>query len=288
MRRIGAHLSISGGLAQAVARTVEIGGNALQIFSSSPRMWLADLPKKEEVDKFTGQCRKHDIRPVFIHAKYLINLGSPEPSLVEKSINSLKYDLKVAGLIKAEGVIVHLGSHLGRGFEMIREQLIRSINNILQASSAGVELIIENSAGQKGKLCSQLSEIKSIFGSVESTRLTWCLDTCHAYNAGYSLGKGSENTLIQNDIVNEAKKLGILDRLVCLHINDSRDEFASGHDRHENLGQGRMGLKLLKEYVNQPEFNQLPLVIETPGFDKKGPDKKNLDILKSLIDEKNS
>jgi len=288
MRRIGAHLSISGGLSQAVARTVEIGGNAVQIFSSSPRMWLAHLPKKEEVDKFTGQCLKHNIRPVFIHAKYLINLGSAEPSLVEKSINSLKYDLKVAGLIKAEGVIVHLGSHLGRGFEMIREQLIRSINNILQVSPAGVELIIENSAAQKGKLCSRLEEISLLLQAVDSLKLGWCFDTCHGFNAGYSLGKSWGNHLIHFDTVKEIKKLNLLKDLKCLHVNDSRDEFNSGHDRHENLGQGRMGLKLLKDYVNQPELNHLPLIIETPGFDKQGPDKKNLDILKSLIDEKNS
>lgn len=274
MRRFGAHLSISGGLSKAVESIVAKGGNCLQIFSSSPRMWLSKLPDQAGVDKFKTLAKQHDITPIFIHAKYLINLASDKQDLLAKSIASLKYDLQVANLIGAIGVIVHLGSHQGRGFEAVKVKLISSINNILQDTQGNARLIIENSAGQQGKLCSQLSEIKLILGSVNSHRLSWCLDTCHAYNAGYLLGKDSENTLIQNDIVNEAKKLGILDRLVCLHINDSHDEFASGHDRHANLGEGKMGLKLLAEYVNHPQLKHLPLIIETPNLD--------LDILKLL------
>lgn len=288
MRRIGAHLSISGGLAQAVERTVDIGGNAVQIFSSSPRMWLAQLPKKEEVEKFTSQCLKYDIRPVFIHAKYLINLASEKKKLVELSKKSLIHDMRAGELIKAEAVIVHLGSHLGQGFTAVKDQVVDSIKQILEASSGQTRLLIENSAGQKGKLCSRLEEIRLLLQAVDSPKLGWCFDTCHGFNAGYSLGKSWGNHLIQFDAVKEIKKLDLLKDLKCLHVNDSRDEFNSGHDRHENLGQGRMGLKLLKEYVNQPELNHLPLIIETPGFDKQGPDKKNLDILKSLIDEKNS
>ncbi len=282
MRRIGAHLSIAGGLDKAVESIVAKGGNCLQIFSSSPRGWIAPPPASDVVTKFKQLCAKHDIHPIFIHAKYLINLASDREELVEKSIASLKYDLQVANLIGAVGVIVHLGSHQGRGFEAVKAGLTRSINNILQATQGPSQLIIENSAGQQGKLCSQLSEIKSIFSTVRSGRLAWCLDTCHAYNAGYSLGKGSGNRLIQKDIVAEAKRLEILESLVCLHVNDSRDEFDSGHDRHANLGEGKMGRELLARYVNHPQLKNLPLIIETPGFDKMGPDKKNLDILKSL------
>lgn len=274
MRRIGAHLSIAGGLDKAVANIIKMGGNCLQIFSASPKSWA--------MPPFTGK-KVTAVEPVFIHAKYLINLASDKKELLEKSIASLKYDLQVANLIGAVGVIVHLGSHQGRGFEAVKTELISSINDILQASQGKAQLIIENSAGQKGKLCSQLLEIKLILESVNSPKLTWCLDTCHAFNAGYSLGKASENTLIRNDIVIEAKKLGILNRLVCLHVNDSRDDFASGHDRHANLGEGKMGLKLLSQYVNHPKLKFLPLIIETPGFDRSGPDKKNLDILKSLV-----
>ncbi|MDZ7587536.1 MAG: deoxyribonuclease IV [Patescibacteria group bacterium] len=264
MRRIGAHVSISGGLDKAVERIVQMGGNCLQIFSSSPRSWTGTPLVRGQVA---------DIRPIFIHAKYLINLGSPQPELVEKSIQSLKFDLRVAELIGAEGVIVHLGSHLGRGFSSIQEQLVKSIKEILQDSPAGVELIIENSAGQKGKICSLLSEISLLLSTIDDSRLGWCYDTCHGWGAGISFGKDWENTLQQFDLVRS---------LVCLHINDSKGVLGGGLDRHENLGEGKMGLKELGKFVNYPAFNNLPLITEAPGFDGQGPDKKNLDILKSL------
>lgn len=213
------------------------------------------------------------VSPVFIHAKYLINLATDKSDLLQKSIASLQADLKIANLIGAKGVIVHLGSHQGRGFNAVFNQVTKSIKIILQDSNTNSQLIIENSAGQQGKLCSQLSEIRSIFNTVNSNRLAWCLDTCHAWGAGLSFGKGLANTLQQFDLVNP---------LVCLHINDSRDEFATGHDRHANLGEGKMGVKILAEYVNHQGLEHLPLILETPGFDGLGPDKKNLDILKSL------
>src|SRR3989338_9077862 len=220
MRRIGAHLSIAGGLEKAVERLAKMGGNCLQVFSASPKSW--------EVQTISGKLPAA-ARPGFIHAKYLINLASDREDLLKKSIASLTYDLRVANLIGGQGVIVHLGSHQGRGFEAVKTKVTESIKIILNQTVAPSQLIIENSAGQQGKLCSQFSEIKFILGSVNSNRLAWCLDTCHAFNAGYSLGNASENHLIQKDIVAEAKKLEILDQLVCLHVNDSRDEFASGH-----------------------------------------------------------
>ena len=288
MRWIGAHLSTSGGISKAVERLVEMGGNSLQIFSSSPRMWLGKLPEKDEVERFNDLVKKYKVGPVFIHAKYLINLASPNKELVEKSIKSLEFDLKVGEMIGAEGVIVHLGSHLGAGFEAVKEQLVQTISKLLQDRSGRGKLLIENSAGQKGKVCSQFEEIRLLIRSVNSRRLGWCFDTCHGYNAGYLLGKGSGNTLIEFDMVKEAGKLDLIKDLKCLHVNDSRDEFASGHDRHANLGEGSLGLNLIRLYVNQPKLNHLPLIIETPGFDGQGPDKKNLDILKSLVDEKNN
>ena len=273
MRRIGAHVSISGGLDKAIERITEIGGNCLQIFSSSPQIWQNNLPEKKEIEKFRELGKVNNIKPVFIHAKYLINLGSPEPSLVARSIASLKHDLQVAGMIGAEGVIVHLGSHLGKGFSAIQEQLVHSIKEILQDSPEGVELIIENSAGQKGKICSQLSEISLLLRAINSKRLKWCLDTCHAWGAGLSFAKGLENTLLEFDLVKS---------LVCLHVNDSKGEFGGGLDRHENLGEGKMGLKELGKFVNYQGFRNISLVTEVPGFGGEGPDKKNLEILKKL------
>jgi deoxyribonuclease-4 len=283
MNRVGAHLSIAGGMHRAVESIVEKGGNCLQIFSGSPRGWQMKRPAKTEVEKFRELCQRNDVEPVFIHAKYLINLAANKREVLRLSKQSLINDLQVAEMIGAQGVIVHLGSHMGDGFEAVKDQLVGVINEILQASRVTSQLIIENSAGQQGKIASQLSEISLLIQVINNRRLRWCLDACHAFAAGYSLGKSSENTLIQNDIVAEAEKLGILAKLVCLHINDSRDGFGSGRDRHANLGAGRMGLEELAAYVNHPKLKGLPMIIETPGFNQQGPDKKNLEILKSLI-----
>lgn len=272
-------MSISGGLDKAIDRIMEIGGNTVQIFSSSPRMWQADYADEKTVEKFKKKCQTSNISPVFIHAKYLINLGTGKKELLKKSINSLVFDLKTAEKIGALGVVVHLGSHLGEGFKKIEKQLVESIKTILDQTSKNTELIIENSAGQKGKIGSQISEIGLILGKVNSTRLSVCLDSCHAWSTAYSLGKDSEK------LIDELIYFDILDKLRLLHINDSRDELGSGRDRHANLLEGRMGEKELKAWATHPKLNHLPLIIETPGFDGLGPDKKNLDILKSLIND---
>ena len=132
MRRIGAHLSIAGGLDKAVESIVDKDGNCLQIFSGSPRGWQMKLPSKEEAKKFIDLCKANDVKPIFIHAKYLINLGSEKKGLVAISKKSLIHDLRVAEIIKAKGVIVHSGSHLGRGFAAVKEQLIETITEILK------------------------------------------------------------------------------------------------------------------------------------------------------------
>jgi deoxyribonuclease-4 len=285
MRLIGAHVSSAGGLDQAPLRLAHLGGNVLQIFSSSPRMWLAAMPASEVIEDFKKNCVKNDVKEVFIHAKYLVNLASDRQELIDKSILSLKHDLMVGEAIGATGVIVHLGSHQGRGFAAVQDQLISHIQKLLQDKNATCKLLIENSAGQQGKIATQLSEISLLLKAVNSRRLGWCLDTCHAFSAGYSCGEDSGNKLYQNDIVSEAKKLGILEKLRVIHLNDSRDDFDSGRDRHDNLGEGKMGKERLAAYVNHPGLRHLPLILEVPGFDNKGPDKKNLARLKNLASE---
>jgi len=255
----------------------------LQIFSSSPRTWLAVMPAASTITAFKAAALKHKVKPVFIHAKYLVNLASDNKSLEAISIKSLIHDLNVADAIGAAGVIVHLGSHQGRGFAAVKQQLVENITKVLQDSKGSAMFLIENSAGQRGKIASQLDEISLLLKAINNQRLGWCLDTCHAWVAGFTCGKASGNGADQNDIVATAKKLRILDKLMVLHVNDSRDPFSSGRDRHDNLGEGQMGKEILSAYVNHPELKHLPLILEVPGFDSNGPDKKNLDILKNLI-----
>jgi len=283
VRRIGAHLSTSGGLFKAVESVVSMGGNAVQIFSSSPRVWLANPPKDEVVQKFRALAEEHDVRSVFIHAKYLVNLASDKKELVEKSRKSLLFDFEVGKMIGAKGVIVHLGSHQGRGFETVNDQLVEQIQQILKNSQGECMFLIENAAQKKGKVGYRLEEISQLLKAVSSDKAGWCLDSCHAYAAGYFLGKTAGNPLLGFDLVGEIEKYELVDSLKCLHLNDSRDEFDSGRDRHDNLGEGLMGKEELSLYLNHPKFKHLPVIIETPGFEGGGPDKKNLEILKKMI-----
>lgn len=278
-RRIGAHLSVAKGLVTAGEAMLAMGGNCLQIFSGSPRGWARKPIAQVDGTLFTTFCKVHDFGPVFIHALYLVNLTGESDQLITHSIDSLTYDLAYGAAIGARGVIVHLGSHLGKGFDAVFHPLIARLKTILAATPKNSTLLIENSAGQKGKLCSDFGEIRRIFdalpGEVQSGRLGWCLDTCHAFAAGYSLGN------IQEPIA----KHQLQKQLKVIHLNDAKDPFDSGRDRHENIGEGTIGRETLQQFLTNPAWIHLPVILEVPGFDKKGPDAKNIAIVKELVGE---
>jgi len=294
-RKIGAHVSASGGLFKAIERANEIGANCAQIFSGSPRVWNRKELTLFDTKKMFSKMNELAVNPVFTHSLYLVNLASDKPELVRKSFEALKYDLEFDSLIKGSGIIVHLGSHQGRGWVASREQVAMQITNLLKATPADSTFLIENSAGQNGKLCSDLSEINWLFSRVaelfgvtgfgpgESSRLGWCFDTCHAHAAGYSLGTTSRS-LTSKHAIEEITDLKLWKTLKCIHVNDSRDDFDSGRDRHENLGEGNIPTEDLKYFVNYKEVKETPLLLEVPGFDKNGPDAKNIEYLKKLCE----
>lgn len=282
----GAHVSITGGLPKAVDRAVGMGAECLQIFSSPPLQWLDPRQSPEAIQEFNHLTTKESLGPVFVHAKYLINLASPNPVLVRKSVEAIGADFRLVSQINAVGVIVHLGSHLGQGYQKVKDQLAGSIREILAQTPDQGMFIIENSAGQRGKICSHIDEIYDLLSlfktdrfGIQAQRLAICLDSCHLWTAGYDLkDKESLNTL-----VNQLAQMNLLERTVALHVNDSRDPLGSGRDRHANLGEGEIGLKGLKNFVTHEKFIHLPKIIETPGFAAQGPDAENIEILKSLI-----
>jgi deoxyribonuclease IV len=276
-RRIGGHVSTSGGIHLALDRTVDIGGNTLQIFAGSPRMWARRQYTPQEADHFNNLADSLDIEPVFIHALYLINLASDNPELVEKSEKSLIMDLTNGRLIRSSGVIVHIGSHQGRGYDSVRSQLIEVITRILDQTS-DTPLILENDAGQNGKIGS-FEEISDLISQVKHPRLGFCLDTAHTFEQGIDLRQPSS----VNDLVKLLSDLAILDRLALIHLNDSRTPLGSGRDIHANIGQGEIGSEGLSQIINHKEFVHLPIILEVPGTDNSGPDKANIDLVKSLI-----
>lgn len=276
-RRIGAHVSMAGGLVAAAQNVIDMGGNALQIFSGSPRSWARKPFDQSKADAFKSFCKEQGFGPTYIHALYLVNLTADRDDLTQNSINGITFDLKFASQIGASGVVVHLGSHLGKGFDAVFDQLIAHMKSILDATPADSTFLIENSAGQEGKLCSSFTEIQRVFEAlsryVKEKRLGWCFDTCHGFAAGYDLKTVSQ----------EMKKFGLLDALKVIHLNDSRDPYESGRDRHDNIGEGLIGKEILKSLLHDKELEHLPLIMEVPGFDGNGPDAKNIEIVKAML-----
>lgn len=278
---IGGHVSAAGGVSNAYKRAKDIGGNAVQIFSASPRVWARTAIAQAEYDRCAANQKTYGIDKTIIHAIYLVNLASDNPELVAKSRSCIEFDLKVDAALGADGVVVHIGSHLGKGFAAVAEQLVREIKTILQNTPDNSHFLIENSAGQNGKIGSDLSEIRYLLDAVASPRLGWCLDTCHAFNAGYDLGGNGEG----NDLFAKITELKLWDSLKCIHVNDSKDVFDSGHDRHENLGEGKIGNELLRAFLSHSQIRKLPLILEVPGMDgKSGPDAENVNRLKKLLE----
>ncbi|HAU98848.1 MAG: putative endonuclease 4 [Microgenomates group bacterium GW2011_GWF2_45_18] len=279
-RRIGAHLSMAGGLVSAGERMIQMGGNALQIFSGSPRSWGRKPIEQIDGSAYKAFCKEKDFGPTFIHALYLVNLASENPALIQNSINALMYDLQFQEKIGAQGVIVHLGSHLGRGYEAVKNEMIDRLERILTHTPENSTLLIENSAGQDGKIASSFEELQNIFESIEvdekEKRLGWCLDTCHAFANGYQPA----------ELPSLIKKHALQDSLRVIHLNDSRDPFGSGRDRHDNLGDGLIEKSQLKTLLNDSSMIEFPRILEVPGIDGNGPDAENVRRVKEMIGEK--
>jgi len=276
-------MSISGGLNQSLDRVKTIGGNCLQIFSSSPRGWSQTKVTDSDKKLFIDKKKKLQIEPIYFHASYLINLAD-DCRIGQSSKNSLITEMSLASQLRIRGSIVHLGSFKNLKFEISNFQsnpkfkiLINNIKDILYSTPQDTYFIIENAGNRK--IGQTIEEISTIIKIINDERIKVCLDTCHLFSAGYSLQNPKE---LETFLTNFDKNIG-LNKLELWHLNDSRDPFNALRDRHENIGVGTIGLNTFKLLINHPKTKDLPFIIETPGFDGNGPDKKNLDILKSLL-----
>lgn len=272
---VGAHLSTQGGLAKTLQRAQQLGVNCLQIFAKSPRSWQTpnfdqDLATYEQLKKQLG------IKAIFVHASYLINLASAKPDLVKLSVKSLIDDLNFNHLIGGQGVIIHLGSHQGRGWPAVQQSVLANLREIVAATSSDSQLLIENSAGQQGKLSSDLTEIQWLLDQLPANRAGWCFDTCHGFAAGYELAQPKKSDPDQRVWESEVNRLHLDQRLKLIHINDSRGQFNSGLDRHDNLGAGQISALVWQKFLALPLVRLLPLILEVPGWDGHGPDQKNV------------
>ena len=276
---IGGHVSIAGGLEVAVERAVEIGGNCAQIFSGTPRGWTRKPLDELNIGEFNRRSIASQLGPTFTHALYLINFGSKFKDLQRLSLEAIRYDLCFDSAINGGGVVVHVGSTEATGWETTKDQVATLIDQSLRQTPDNSTFLIENSAGQTGRI-GKLEEIRWLIDQVGSTRLGWCLDTCHTYAAGYHLG--DPNEIDERCVISEIERLHLWETLKCIHVNDSKKPFNSRLDRHENIGDGCIPTEELTFFLNYPEVQAIPFITETPGIEDKGPDKENVSRIKEL------
>lgn len=275
---IGAHQSAAGGYRKALERADDIGATSLQIFSSSPRSWAGANLSAEDVQEFKDKQAELEIDPVVFHAPYLINLAD-RGATGEKSVKALIDELNVAARCGIIGSVIHVGSWKtddeSPEDEEHYQHLIENIQTVLKETDDAADFLIENMGTRKiGKSLKEVAHIIEDVGGDE--RLKVCLDTCHLHAAGFDLADDYD------DFFSEFDELIGLERLAVIHVNDSKDEFGSLRDRHENIGEGEVGEDVFSNLVTKEPTRDLPLILETPGFDGGGPDQKNVERLRNL------
>jgi deoxyribonuclease-4 len=291
---VGGHVSIAGGYKEALPRAKAIGGNALQMFSGSPRGWNFAKTTPEEAKEFRARAKELGIEACYFHASYLVNLADDGRN-GNVSVQGLIAELNVASALGVRGSIIHLGSFKENQNAKSKMQdlfgekekkeyvknekyptLIKNIQAVLKKMPKDVLFIIEDMGMRK--IGRSLDEIASIIKDVNDPRVRVCLDTCHLHVAGYDISTKAK----LDDFLKEFDDNIGLGKLECFHINDSRDEFGSLRDRHENIGEGKVDKNVFKLLLNHPKLKHLPFLLEVPGFDEEGPDRRNVENLKKL------
>jgi deoxyribonuclease-4 len=273
----GAHVSTAGGIHTAIDRAEKIGAESVQIFTQSPRAWRPTAHPEENLARFRERRTEARIGGVLAHAIYLINLASPDDELYEKSVATLETTMDVACAIEADGVVFHVGSHLGAGFDVGLDRAVPAMERALEHCNDRTWLLVENSAGTGATIGRSVDELAEIFRRIDHPRLGLCLDSCHLWVSGVDVTDAATVDALVTDV---DERIG-LDRLRALHVNDALDGLGANRDRHANIGQGLMG-KNLAVVLGHPAFENLPAVAETPGPDNHGPDAAEMKRFKKL------
>jgi deoxyribonuclease-4 len=275
---IGAHVSPAGGPAKAVERGVEKGASAIQIFNQNPRAWKPTVYTDQAVQDFRAAMADSDVDALLIHAVYLLNAASEDPDIRAKTLTSLTTSLQAGDALGAVAVVLHPGSAktgevgpaIARAGEVIKEALAESENCALH---------LENTAGAGGTLGRSFRELADLFDAAGGDeRLGMCLDSCHLYASGYDIR--TEEGLAH--VLDECVDLVGLERLGSLHLNDSQGGLGTNTDRHADIGQGELGMEGCAVFLSEPRFDGLPVILETPGPDKKGPSPQEIALCREL------
>ncbi len=255
----GAHVSAAGGISKAIDRIEEIGGNCVQVFTQSPRMWRPTAHSAEEIARFRARRRQARVKAVSCHALYLVNLASRDATVRENSLLALRATMETADAIGAESVVFHVGSHLGLGFDDVVALVEPALRELLELTTDDLWLCMENAAGAGGTIGRSIAELAVLADAVDRhPRLGLCIDSCHWWASGVDV---SDRAALEAALDDLDARLG-LDRLRVLHVNDSQTPLGSNRDRHERVGDGLVG-DGLTTFLGHPAFAGLPAITET-------------------------
>jgi len=295
--RIGAHVSSSGGISQAIGRGKAIGCESLQVFTHNPRTWVPIKHKPEEIAAFRELAAEDDIRPTVSHGLYLINLGAPDreqPSgppgkpatttrnFYRASVESVVQHLEIGDALGLAGVVLHVGSSRGDTIEGAIERIGAGIAAAFERAAGSCWLYLENTAGAGdtiGRTFDQLREVAEATGHPD--RLAFCLDTQHLFASGYPVHEPGG----MDRVLDEFDRIVGIGKLRCLHVNDSMVAFGSNRDRHANIGEGEIGDEGFRNMLGHPALQELPAILEVPGPEGRGPDAEQVARLRRLHEE---
>ena len=276
--QIGAHVSSSGGIDKAIDRAVAIGADSVQVFTQSPRTWRPTNHDPASFVRFREKRADAGIGGVLCHAVYLCNLAAPDPVVYERSVAALRNTTEVACAIGADGVVFHVGSHLGSGLAVGLERVVPALEQVLEVCTGETWLLMENSAGAGGTIGRSIEELAVIGERLgQHPSLGVCLDSCHLWVSGVDVTDPEALDACLDEL---DSRLG-LDRLRALHINDAAAPFGSNRDRHANILEGELGERL-GVFLANPRLQALPAVLETAGPDNHGPDASEVQKTKDL------
>ncbi len=283
MPRLGAHMSTAGGAEKALERGQSIGCETIQVFVTGPSQWKTKVVATEEAERFAAAQHATGIAPVVAHARYLLNLGSPDEALWRRSIEAFWEELQNCQQLQIPGIVLHPGAHMGAGEEAGLQRIAAALDELRQRdTNLPVHVLLENTAGQGTVLGHRFEHLARIMEMVQDPSwLGVCFDTCHAFSAGYELrtAEGFQETWAEFE-----RALG-LNRLEFVHLNDAKGCLGCHLDRHEQIGKGQLGLEAFRQILNDKRLRGLPMSLETPKGPEMAEDVENLSILRSLITE---
>lgn len=278
---LGAHMSVSGGLSLAFQRAQSIGINTMQVFTKNQNRWEQKPAPAEEIERWFQAQAATGIGPVVSHAAYLINLGTPDDALWEKSVDALIDELTRAEQLGILGVVLHPGAHVGSGEEAGIARVAAGLNRA-HAATAGFKTLtlLETTAGQGSTLGYRFEQLRAMMDATDAPeRVGFCLDTCHIFVAGYDIRTPESYAATMS----EFDELLGLERLQCIHMNDAKKPLGSRVDRHDHIGTGELGLAAFGFFLNDPRLARVPKILETPKSEDMHEDVENLKVLRGLI-----